>query len=276
MTAKAKIRNTLLVAAGMGFGLFSFTGCNSNQSYESTSSGLLYRIINNEAEGDSAAPGKFMKVNVRTVINDSVVKKTEDQWVPVRRSTGRQYDMMEGLALLSKGDSAEFKIPATHIYVQVLDVQDQQGYQAALAKASEHQKEIDAGIIKKYVDSVGAQAKMTDDGVAVIVHQAGEGETVQDGQSVSLMYTGKTLDGTVFDSNQDSSFNHTDPLNFQLGQGRMIPGMESGMKLLKKGAEATLVIPSTLAYGERGRPPHIQPNSVLLFDVKVLDVKDKE
>src|SRR5699024_808964 len=151
------------------------------------------------------------------------MKEDTAQWVPLRPSMGRQYDVMEGLSHLTKGDSAEFKIPATHIYVKVLDVKDQQGYQAALAKEKEGQKEKDAQIIQKYVDSTGEKAKISDDGVNVIVHKEGTGDNIKDGQIVSLMYTGETLDGTVFDSNQDSSFHHTDPLEFPVGKGRMIP-----------------------------------------------------
>src|SRR5699024_9740943 len=135
MTKNSRLKNTLLVALGIGFGLFAFVGC-KNGSYKTTSSGLLYRMINDE-NSDSVKPGQFIKVNVRTVVNDSVMKEDKGQWVPVQPSSGQQFDMMEGLSLLSKGDSAEFKIPSTHIFVKVLDVQDQKGYQEALEKEKE-------------------------------------------------------------------------------------------------------------------------------------------
>ncbi len=291
-------KSIILFSLGIGTGLFMLSACNNGMSgFEKTSSGLEYKIIDNQS-GDVATPGDYLKVSIRTEVHDSTIMDTYKEgpgyrWLPLQKSNGQKYDMMEGLALLSKGDSAEFVIPADsvygprnrppfveegdkiHIYVKVHDIQNKEGFEDALAKEEKEQNTKDAQIIKHYVDSTGQKATATDDGVYVIVHKEGSGPTPQEGQTVSIMYTGKTLDGKVFDSNQDTTFHHTDPLIFPLGQHRMIEGMESGIKLLKKGSEATLVIPSSLAYGPNGRPPVIQPNAVLLFDVKVNDITGK-
>ncbi len=285
----------MLLSIGIGIGMLAITGCKNGMSgFETTPSGLKYKIVEDEP-GDTASPGDYLQVSIRTLVHDSVLMDTYEEgagyrWLPLQKSSGQKFDIMEGLALLSKGDSAEFLIPADsvmnpmnrppfvdsgdiiHIYVKVHDIRNEEGYKSAMAKAKIEQKQEDQKIIQQYLDSTGQKGQATDDGVYVIVHKEGEGAPAEKGQTVSIMYTGKTLDGTVFDSNIDSSFHHTDPLVFPLGQGRMIPGMESGMKLLKKGAEATLVIPSGLAYGPNGRPPVIKPNSVLLFDVVVKDI----
>lgn len=296
MTTNQRIKKSvMLFSIGIGIGMLAFTGCkNGMTSFETTPSGLEYKIVEDEP-GDTASPGDYMKVSIRTVVHDSVLMDTYKEgagyrWLPLQKSNGQKYDMMEGLALLSKGDSAEFIIPADsvmnpmnrppfvekgdkiHIYVRVHDIRDEEGYKSAMAKAEIEQKQKDQKIIQQYLDSTGQKAQPTDEGVYVIVHKEGEGAPAENGQTVSIMYTGKTLEGEIFDSNMDSSFHHTDPLVFPLGQGRMIPGMESGVRLLKKGAEATLVIPSGLAYGPNGRPPVIKPNSVLLFDVVVKDI----
>lgn len=296
MTTNQRIkRSAMLLSIGIGVSMLAMTGCkNGMSSFETTPSGLQYKIVE-DIPGDTAQPGDFMKVSVRTIVHDSVLMDTYKngpgyRWLPLQKSMGRKFDIMEGLAKLSKGDSAEFMIPADsvmnpmnrpsfveagdkiHIYVRVHDIRDKEGYQSALAKEKIEQKQKDQQVIQNYLDSTGQKAKATDDGVYVIVHKAGEGPLPEEGQTVSIMYTGKTLDGTVFDSNMDTSFHHTDPLVFPLGQGRMIPGMESGMELLKEGAKATIVIPSGLAYGSNGRPPVIKPNSVLLFDVVVNDI----
>ena len=75
-------------------------------------------------------------------------------------------------------------------------------------------------------------------------------------------YRGTLIDGTEFDANNDITF----PLN------RVIPGWTEGMKLVGEGGKITLVIPSNLAYGERG-PQTIGPNSTLVFDVDLLEVR---
>ena len=61
------------------------------------------------------------------------------------------------------------------------------------------------------------------------------------------------------------------PIDFQIGVGMVIPGWEEGIMMMKKGGKRTLIIPSGLAYGPNGQPGAIPANSVLLFDVELLD-----
>ncbi|HRP92755.1 MAG TPA: FKBP-type peptidyl-prolyl cis-trans isomerase, partial [Ignavibacteriaceae bacterium] len=80
--------------------------------------------------------------------------------------------------------------------------------------------------------------------------------------------SGFLLDGTKF----DSSVERDEPFTFVAGVGQVIPGWDEGVQLMKKGSKARLIVPSNLAYGDRdlGKIP---PNSTLIFDVEVLDVK---
>ncbi len=68
--------------------------------------------------------------------------------------------------------------------------------------------------------------------------------TLAKGNSVKVHYKGELLDGTVF----DSSFKRNQPIEFSLGVGQVIPGWDEGIAFLNKGAKATLIIPSDLAY----------------------------
>ncbi len=86
-----------------------------------------------------------------------------------------------------------------------------------------------------------------------------------------MKYTGKTLDGTPFDSNVDPKFGHVEPFKFVIGTGQVIPGWDEGVALLNKGAKGKLYIPSPLAYGPQG-PPAIGANAVLVFDVEVVNI----
>lgn len=63
------------------------------------------------------------------------------------------------------------------------------------------------------------------------------------------------------------------PIDFPIGQGMVIPGWEEGIMTMKKGGKCTFIIPSSLAYGTAGSPGVIPPNSVLVFDVELVDVK---
>ena len=99
--------------------------------------------------------------------------------------------------------------------------------------------------------------------------QKGNGKKAEKGSKVSVHYKGQLLDGTVF----DSSYKRKEPIDFTLGIGQVISGWDEGIQLLKEGDKARLVIPSDLAYGERGAGGVIPPNATLIFDVELMKVK---
>lgn len=119
----------------------------------------------------------------------------------------------------------------------------------------------------------------TASGLYYTIKEEGSGEKALAGDSISMNYTGTLLDGTKFDSNEDTAFHHVQPLNFVLGRGAVIKGWDEGVALLKTGAKATFYIPSPLAYAQQSRPGSaanpkgIPPNSILLFDVHLLSNK---
>jgi|688.fasta_scaffold167727_3 FKBP-type peptidyl-prolyl cis-trans isomerase len=100
----------------------------------------------------------------------------------------------------------------------------------------------------------------------------GNGPEAVKGKMVTVHYTGKLVDGTKFDSSLDRGPGGT-PFTFQLGVGQVIQGWDKGVAGMKVGGKRKLTIPSKEGYGERGAPPVIPPNSTLVFDVELLDVK---
>jgi len=99
--------------------------------------------------------------------------------------------------------------------------------------------------------------------------RVGEGKEAQAGNAVSVHYIGTFTDGKKFDSSLDRG----EPFSFVLGQGTVIQGWDQGVAGMKVGGKRKLTIPPSLAYGERGAPGAIPPNSTLLFEVELLDVK---
>jgi FKBP-type peptidyl-prolyl cis-trans isomerase FkpA len=115
--------------------------------------------------------------------------------------------------------------------------------------------------------------------IQIIDHVVGKGKEAALGTTLVVNYTGwyyKPLAakqrGRKFDSSLDAG---RTPLEFPLGAGRVIKGWEQGMAGMKVGGKRTLIIPSELAYGKRGSggPGGILPDSDLIFDVELLDVK---
>jgi peptidylprolyl isomerase len=91
-------------------------------------------------------------------------------------------------------------------------------------------------------------AQTTESGLRYIMLEEGSGRTPQTGELVEVHYTGKLADGTQF----DSSYDRGKPLRFTLGTGEVIPGWDEGVRLLKEGGQAILIVPPELAYGGRG------------------------
>ena len=107
--------------------------------------------------------------------------------------------------------------------------------------------------------------KVTESGLQYLVVKEGNGKKPGPNDVVTVHYTGRLIDGTVF----DSSVERGEPATFAVGQ--VIPGWVEGLQLMSEGSAYRLFIPSELAYGEHGTGP-IQPNSTLIFDVQLLMV----
>ncbi len=97
----------------------------------------------------------------------------------------------------------------------------------------------------------------------------GTGPEARAGQTVVVHYVGTLTNGQKFDSSRDRG----EGFSFPLGAGRVIKGWDQGVAGMKVGSLRKLTIPPHLAYGERGYPPVIPPNSTLVFEVELLQIK---
>ena len=96
----------------------------------------------------------------------------------------------------------------------------------------------------------------------------GDGPEAEAGKTVTVHYVGTLTNGQKFDSSRDRGKGFT----FKLGAGDVIKGWDQGVAGMKVGQMRRLTIPPELAYGARGFPPVIPPNSTLVFEVELLSV----
>lgn len=109
----------------------------------------------------------------------------------------------------------------------------------------------------------------TQDGLKIHDEVVGAGTEVKSGDTVTVNYSGYLENGTKF----DSSYDRNSPFTTQIGVGHVIKGWDEGIVGMKAGGKRKLIIPSDLGYGAQGAGNVIPPNSTLIFDVELLDVK---
>ena len=213
-------------------------------------------------------------------------------------------DFFEGLAMMHKGDSASFIVNIDSTFttffgqpslpeefnstdvmkfdVKVNDFYPESEYKARMAqKAREaaaeriesmktnHPDETAAAAqkLQDYLTAQGITAEPTESGLVYVMTEEGNGEKPADGQMVKVHYTGKLLNGTVF----DSSVERGEPIQIPIGVGQVIPGWDEGIMLMSKGEKGVLYIPYYLAYGDRGAGADIPAFANLMFEVELID-----
>lgn len=123
--------------------------------------------------------------------------------------------------------------------------------------------------LEKYLEDNQITEVPLPSGLYYIETLAGSGTVPVKGDYVSVHYTGKLIDGEIFDSSVGKS-----PFKFPLGVGYVIKGWDEGIALMKKGGKATLIIPSSLGYGPAGTNS-IPSYSTLVFDVELVEIEIK-
>ena len=245
---------------------------------QSTESGLYYVM---EKEGDGKGhPDMNSKITAHyhgTLLDGTIFDSSVDRGEPFSFQLNRVIKgWQEAIPMLSKGGKGKFlipselaygsraagKIPANSVLVFDIELIDFIDKNAEKKK----QAEKDKALIVEYLKANNLKAQSTESGIYYIIKEPGEGtEHPNKSSKITAHYEGKLLDGTIF----DSSIKRGEPLSFSLG--RVIPGWQEAIPLLKKGGKGTFFIPSGLAYGPRGAGGVIKPNSVLIFYVELID-----
>ena len=134
---------------------------------------------------------------------------------------------------------------------------------------SNEKKETETSNITSSIDESPIVGKeiTTASGLKYIDEVIGTGSLPKTGDKVKVHYTGTLENGTKFDSSRDRN----NPIEFTLGVGQVIKGWDEGLSTMRPSGKRKLIIPSELAYGERGRP-QIPPHSILHFDVELIEV----
>ena len=292
----------------LGLAVTGLAGC---KNFEKGEGDMLYKIHTDKSgetikEGDFVAFKAIEKTE-----GDSVLYSSYDYDRPsllVKEKSVFKGDLFAALGLLSEGDSATFKINIDSmvqkmgrpqpsdttkkylVYTIKIDKVIPKGkltdslfrgkIDAFLKTEMDQAKTGEANKVKAYVSAKSLKPTVTASGLNYVVTTQGSGPKANPGDTVLVNYTGMFLSGKVFDSSlaevakKNGTFNPQrpyEPLKLPVGMNGSIAGFEEGLMLLPKGAKATLILPSSLAYGEQGNQG-IPPFTPLIFEVDVVNI----
>ena len=169
--------------------------------------------------------------------------------------------LLKGLALAASGKESPYELEKIG---PAMDEFMQKKQQAYLGKLKEQNSTANTTFFTKLKENKAVVALPS--GLSYEIVQEGTGAAPKPTETVKVHYTGKLIDGTVF----DSSVQRGEAAEFPLDQ--VIAGWTEGIQKMKKGGKIKLYVPPQLAYGDDGRPG-IPPGSTLIFDVELLDIK---
>jgi len=285
--------------------------CNNgdDEGFTKTDNGLYYRFDKQNPDGQQVQEGDVL-VGELTIRFDTVeLFSNKGQARRIAQAIPNfEIKIGEGLMMMHVGDVATFAMDADsaakYVDPSQMPPQYQPGkgqklyYEVSLQDivtkeeleeerenfetSMEERMKSEPDDIAAYVKENNITAKPTADGLYVIVKKRGNGPKVAMGKEVSMNYTGRLLDGTIFDSSVESDarsgeiYNANrkyEPMTYTVGKDKLIEGWEQGVMGMPEGTVLQLVIPSALAYGPRQASPIILPYSPLVFDIEIVSVK---
>lgn len=268
----------------------------NNITAEPLASGL-YFMQEKKGRGSNPKAGEMVSVNLTVKLLDGTkIFSTDDRGEPFEYEYGQNFDnkgLEEGVGMLRKGGKASLIVPYSLAYgpeargqmippyssilydVELVKIRSKEAYekermekQAQMQAAEDMKKMNEKSLRDKYLADNNITVAPTASGLYYVETEKGTGPRAMAGNTVHVHYTGKLLDGTVFDSSVDRG----EPFSFRLGVGSVIKGWDEAIALMNEGGKATLIIPSDIAYGSRDSGK-IPAYSTLVFDVELVKIE---
>ena len=294
---------TLIVA---GAALLASCG---GKDFKTTENGLQYKFEKQNSNGQQVQEGDVL-VGEMTVRFDTVelFSNVGNAGRIIQAMPTFDGDICEGLMMMHVGDKAIFAVDADKqaqflqpnqmppfykagagmkIYYEI-DLQDVvtrdeiMQEQANFMQEMQNRQQNEPQMIADYIAQNNITVKPTAEGLYVIVKKPGNGAKVATGREVSMNYTGRLLDGTMFDSSVEKDAReggifvdsrNYEPLTYTVGRMGLIRGWEEGVMGQPAGTQLQIIMPSALGYGSQGAGQLIPPYSPLVFDIEIVSVK---
>lgn len=276
--------------------LLATLGCNNTPKFVELESGLKFRKLE-EGDATRAQQGDVMNMVMTHTLGDSVLYDSgSDMGIYLNPMNSMPDNLKDALLMCGIGDSVQIQMgypeyatltgrplnpeDSALVVNWNIRIREIDNEQAVVERLKSEQIEKDQTIINEYLVNNNLEAQTTEDGIAVVTLEAGNGEFPENGDMVKVAYAVRLLDGTLIDTSYEELAQENgiynpqrtyEPYAFTLGNREVIQGWDLGVPKVDKGGKAKLLIPSHLAYGARNNGGPIPPNSVLVFDIEVVD-----
>ena len=267
------MKKIFFVLAALSFSLPSFSQKKQKQSKPvlnkeyTTASGLKYTFLK-LGTGSAIEKGDVVSVNyIGKLTNDTVFDNSYPRHQPFTFKVGYKQAIDgwdEALQLMHVGDSAKLVLPPALGYgdkpVGTIPPNSTLVFTISVVSMKPGAKPFD--VAKK--DTVKLPS-----GVKYITVMKGKGPKIQDGDVVTMQFSGYLPDGKCWETSVEKG----DPIKYMIGKG--LKGLDEGLMQMSKGEKSRIIIPYALAFGEQGRPGLIPAKTDIIFDVEVIDFKPK-
>lgn len=275
------------------------TACHKKSEYPGyavSDKGIYYKLLAIGEDNVQIKPSDFVTLDIEyKTPTDSVFFSAHRRFQVSKPEFDGSID--DCLILLSKGDKAEFITKAADYYlrtlksplpkflkvsdimklnISVLEVQSEADYQrereAFLSWISDF-GQFEQTILKQYINQQKITVKPTASGLYLISQKKGNGRKVMPGDTVTVDYEGRFLNGKFF----DSTVKRNESFTFVYGsEWQVIEGLQQAIGLMDEGQKALVIVPSPLAFGSEGSATGIiPPYTSLLFEVELKHIKSK-
>ncbi|MCL2245961.1 MAG: FKBP-type peptidyl-prolyl cis-trans isomerase [Lentimicrobiaceae bacterium] len=283
---------TKLMIAFLAFAVLG-TACSKYPGFKKDKQGFYYKFYIENKKEVQPQIGDLVEMVHAMELKDSVLFENEPLTLKILESLFAG-DVFAAIQKMHLGDSAIFIIDGKKFFEYFIEqdypfdsndlyftfklnkILPKEEFEAMQAERTRQYEAImeeyrlaEDSLINNYITTNKIKVKPTEEGIYFVKKVSGNGKAITNGSTVSVHYTGKFLDGYVFDSSIDSGA----PFTLTVGNGQVIPGWEKTLLLMKGGDKATVLIPSKLAYGSRGADYVIPPYTPLIFDMEIMSVE---
>jgi FKBP-type peptidyl-prolyl cis-trans isomerase len=297
------MKKILLAAATLFMVASVFTSCGGRselRGFKKTKTGLHYKF-HVKTDSPRAQLGDIIIAEIWVYLGEELEYTNAGAPEPMFQVLESQHtgDLMEALKMIGRGDSVTFafNLDTLRKYnpgmmaneetrfllytIKVEGVYSEAEFEIKMEEDQIRGEVEDAERLAAYISEQGITVKPNADGVYMIVKTRGTGAPATKGKTILMNYTGRLLDGTIFDTSLENVAKEHDlwnpqrqyiPLEFPVGLGQVIPGMDNALVDMRVGTKATLIIPSNMAYGARATAS-IPAFSTLIFDIEIVGVK---